>query len=87
MIPGSRRSPGEGNGNPLQYTYLGNPMDRGVWKGRKSQINLANKPPPNNMWAFCLSLVVCLVGNEIVVLWDQVGSLILPTFDVMNVSL
>ena len=31
-IPGSRRSPGEGNGNPLQYSCLGSPMDRGVWK-------------------------------------------------------
>ena len=32
LIPGSGRSPGEGNGNPLQYSYLGNPMDRGVWQ-------------------------------------------------------
>ena len=31
-IPGSGRSPGEGNGNPLQYSCLGNPMDRGTWK-------------------------------------------------------
>ena len=31
-IPGSGRSPGEGNGNPLQYSSLGNPMDRGVWR-------------------------------------------------------
>ena len=31
-IPGSGRSPGEGNGNPLQYSCLGNPMDRGVWQ-------------------------------------------------------
>ena len=30
-IPGLRRSPGEGNGNPLQYSYLENPMDRGTW--------------------------------------------------------
>ena len=30
-IPGSGRSPGEGNGNPLQYSCLGNPRDRGVW--------------------------------------------------------
>ena len=30
-IPGSGRSPGEGNGNPLQYSYLRNPMDRGAW--------------------------------------------------------
>ena len=28
-IPGSGRSPGEGNGDPLQYSWLGNPMDRG----------------------------------------------------------
>ena len=31
-IPGSGRSPGEGDGNPLQYPYLGNPMDRGAWR-------------------------------------------------------
>ena len=30
-IPGLRRSPGEGNGNPLQYSCLGNPMDREAW--------------------------------------------------------
>ena len=30
-IPGSGRSPGEANGNPLQYSCLGNPMDRGAW--------------------------------------------------------
>ena len=30
-IPGSGRSPGEGNSNPLQYYCLENPMDRGSW--------------------------------------------------------
>ena len=30
-IPGLGRSPGEGNGNPLQYFCLGNPMDRAAW--------------------------------------------------------
>ena len=30
LIPGSGRSPGEGNGNPLQYSRLENPMDRGT---------------------------------------------------------
>ena len=30
-IPGLRRSSGEGNGNPLQYSCLENPMDRGAW--------------------------------------------------------
>ena len=32
LIPGLRRSPGEGNGNPLQYSCLENPMDRGTWR-------------------------------------------------------
>ena len=32
LIPGLGRSPGEDNGNPLQYSYLENPMDRGAWK-------------------------------------------------------
>ena len=30
-FPGSGRSPGEGNNNPLQYSYLENSMDRGAW--------------------------------------------------------
>ena len=33
-ISGLRRSPGEGNGNPLQYSCLGNPMDSGVCQAR-----------------------------------------------------
>ena len=37
-IPGSRGSPGEGNGNPLQYSCLGNPMDRGAWWGHDVEI-------------------------------------------------
>ena len=32
LIPGSGQSPGEGNGNPLQYFCLGNLMDRGAWR-------------------------------------------------------
>ena len=31
-IPKSGRSPGEGNGNPLQYCCLENPVDRGTWR-------------------------------------------------------
>ena len=30
-VPGSGRSSARGNGNPLQYSYLGNPVDRGAW--------------------------------------------------------
>ena len=32
LIPGSGRSPGEGNGNPPQYTCQGNPLERGDWQ-------------------------------------------------------
>ena len=46
-IPGLRRSPGEGNGNSLQYPCLGNPMDRGAWRAMvhgvaKSQTRLTD---------------------------------------------
>ena len=36
LIPGWGRSPGEGNGNPLQYSCLENPMDRGAWQALES---------------------------------------------------
>ena len=32
LIPGSGRSPGEGNGNPLQYSCMENSMERGAWQ-------------------------------------------------------
>ena len=32
LTPELGRSPGEGNGNPLQYSCLGNPMDKGAWR-------------------------------------------------------
>ena len=46
-IPGLGRSPGGGNGNPLQYSCLENPMDRGTWPATvhgvtKSQTQLSN---------------------------------------------
>ena len=46
-IPGLERSPREGNGNPLQYSCLGNPMDRGAWQAKdhvvaKNQTWLSN---------------------------------------------
>ena len=45
LIPGLGRSPGEGNGNPLQYSCLENPMNRGAWQATvhrvaKSQVLL-----------------------------------------------
>ena len=57
LIPGSGRSPGEGNGNPLQYSCLRNPMDRGAWLAIDHGVarvggNLATKPPPlSSCWS------------------------------------
>ena len=50
-IPGSGRSPGEGNGNPLQYSCLENLMDRGAWQATVNGVSrvghdLVTKPPP-----------------------------------------
>ena len=50
-IPESRRFPGEGNGNPLQYSCLGNPIDREAWwaidRGvTRFRHDLMIKPPP-----------------------------------------
>ena len=47
LIRGLKRSPGGGNGNPLKYSCLGNPMDRGAWLATdhgvaKNQIRLSN---------------------------------------------
>ena len=46
-IPGSRRSPEEGNNNPLEYSCLGNPIDSGAWRATvhtiaKSQTRLSD---------------------------------------------
>ena len=60
LIPGLGKSPGEGNGNPLHYSCLGNPMDRQAWwatvhRVTKSQTWLSNKAhthtcPEKNLW-------------------------------------
>ena len=42
-IPGPERSPGGGNGNPLQYSYLENPMDRGAWWARVHGVTQSGK--------------------------------------------
>jgi len=38
LIPGLGRSPGEGNGNPLQYSCLKNPMGRGTWQATVQRV-------------------------------------------------
>ena len=53
-IPGSGRSPGEGNGNPLQYSCLENPMDERAWQATvhgvtKSRTQLSGFTSLNNL--------------------------------------
>ena len=43
LIPGSERFPGDGNGNPLQYSFLENPMERGIWQATVHGIGVANE--------------------------------------------
>ena len=38
LISGSGRFPGEGNGHPPKYSYLGNPMDRGDWQATEPAV-------------------------------------------------
>ena len=50
-IPGSGRFPGEGNGKPLQYSCLSNPMDRGVWWAIDHGIPKSQNPSQNTaLW-------------------------------------
>ena len=63
MIPGSGRSPGKGNGNPLQYSCLKKPMDREAWRSTVLGIvrvghDLVTKPPSKYQWASQMALVV-----------------------------
>ena len=51
LIPGSGRSPGKGNGHPLQYSCLESPMERGAWWATVCVVmrvrhDLVTKPPP-----------------------------------------
>ena len=54
-IPESGRSPGEGKGNPLQYSFLENSLNRGAWKAtvhgvaRVKQDLVIQLPPPNQL--------------------------------------
>ena len=57
LIPGSGRSLGVGSGNPLQYSCLGNSMERGAWQAvvygtSKSQIQLSNTAQHNKNMAY-----------------------------------
>ena len=71
LIPGSGRSPGEGNGNPLQYSCLENPLDRGAWWATvhwvtKSRTRLSDFTHSLSM---CFKLMLCLACILKGILW------------------
>ena len=74
LIPELERSPGEGNGNPLQYSCLGNPTDRGAWRatvyGFTKELDTTewltlNTSQPYPLWCVNIhSVVVTWYGNS-----------------------
>ena len=55
-IPGLGRCPGEGNGNPLQYSCLGNPMDRGAWRATAHGVAKSQTWLSTHAYTLCFSL-------------------------------
>ena len=75
-IPGSGRSPGEGNGNSLQYSHLENPKNRGAWQATDHGItrvgyNLATKPqaPRKTVWSLLKKLKIELLNDLTIFSW------------------
>ena len=59
FISGLGRSSGEGNGNPLQYSCLGNPVDRGTWWATVHAIAEMNMTYRLSMHEPCMHISVC----------------------------
>ena len=63
-IPGAERSPGEGNSNPLQYSCLGNHMDRRAWwatvHGVAKESDITEQLNNSNVSSSSVSAVLCL---------------------------
>ena len=62
-VPGSGRIPIEGNGNPLQHSCLGNPMDRGAWQATVHGVAKSQTWPNNNCFKLQSRVWVTLRAN------------------------
>ena len=65
-ISGLGRSPGEGNDNPLQYSCLENPMDRGTWWATvhgvaKSQTVILSEISQTEKEKYCMTSLICRI--------------------------
>ena len=74
-IPESERSSGEGNGNPLQYSCLENPMDRGAWWDTVHEVarvghNLVTKPPPPVFFMYAGASLVAQPEMNLSAMWE-----------------
>ena len=74
-VSGLRRSPGQGNGNPLQYSHLRNPMDRGAWW---VIIHGVVKEYAGHKWV--------TLTSQTIPAWNQHCGLTAPSFDSMEVG-
>ena len=69
-IPGSGKSPGKGNGNPLQYSCLENPRDRGLWQEQVHGVTrvgyrlVTKPPPPPNIQLQSLFIIYAFLDTE-----------------------
>ena len=61
-IPGSGRSPGEGTGNPLQYSCLENPLDRGAWQATAHGVTKSRTRLSNITFTFTMRLFLNNTG-------------------------
>ena len=76
-IPGSGRSPGEGNGNPLQYSCLENPMDGGAWQATAHGVTKSRTGLSNFTFTFLLEPGVPQGGSSRLLYWAH---LLTPSF-------
>ena len=81
LILGSGRYPGEGHGNPLQYSCLENPMDRGAWQTvvhgvtRVGHDSVTTPPPPGQLLP---PFGLCAATSEITTHFQKITGTALP---------
>ena len=78
-IPGLGRSPGEGHGNPLQYSCLENPMDRGAWRATVHGVTKSQTRLNDFTWLFSHFTVELTSCNR--------GCLVCKTEDIYHLAL